>query len=41
MARVVRAFGIFIGQRIINDFWTKTVFGIKCLYDCIGLQDGK
>ena len=31
MARIVKGFVIFIGQRIIN-FWIKTIFGIEYVY---------
>ena len=31
MARTVKGFGIFIGQKMIN-FWIKTVFGIEYVY---------
>ena len=27
--RIVRAFGILIGKRMINDFWIVSIFGIR------------
>ena len=30
---IVKAFRIFLGKRMINDYWVESVFGIKYVED--------